>query len=433
MSWNQIIVVDALSREQLSGEVRPGRSPEVSVVLVQTSDLLENYHHSLLGKENRVLAKRMSVHEATRTIREPVPENYGLPLDHIGNSKRIFPQHYYESGVLLYDPEKQLYDKSILSSLSEDTQLRPIDQVLELKPTLPAEIAIKIRDDARSDIELEELTAAPAKFNVTKERLDIHALVPLEEGELKGLQERLNRILKEGKSENEATKKVDCVIHAWNGHKPATRYDTWRLWQRFHERHTGPYHSIFFFIGWSGWDPNSHEIGMIQWNYHELSPTRRISIERAAETWVAYMGGSHGGSDVCRNYEDPEFELFSNPRARFYYDPPPFVSLNEGDLFTAPVFYLTKHLTPDEDDIIIEELMTEDEADSGLGKDKDYTYVEWDQNEDGGEADIWRLLWQVASYTGQSTAYCALFIDKDSPIDNKVIVAVTRLVHPRSH
>lgn len=140
------------------------------------------------------------------------------------------------------------------------------------------------------------------------------------------------------------------------------------------------------------------------------------------------MDGDIHGSNLGRNYDDPEFELVLDPRGQFFHDPPPFVRLDANTIMAAPVFLLTKHLTQEQRNIIEEELDTLGEFDDSFTDGKGYAYVEWDQDEDGGEVDMWRLLWQVASYRGSGSTHCALFIDKDSPNDKKVIVANTRFV-----
>ena len=153
--------------------------------------------------------------------------------------------------------------------------------------------------------------------------------------EIDDLQVRLNRTL--SRSENNALRKIRCVIHPWRGHKPATRSDVWRLFQRYYETNVEPFYSLFVFVGWHGWSrsfqfsrpfpychddprtdmliPNSTlgnddtKIGLIQWNYNEPPPTRRETIEVIANLWVKNVDGDTHGPSVCRNYNDPEFEL----------------------------------------------------------------------------------------------------------------------------
>ena len=54
---------------------------------------------------------------------------------------------------------------------------------------------------------------------------------------------------------------------------------------------------------------------------------------------------------------------------------------------------------------------------------KSYILVEWDQNDDETDHDMWRLLWGCYSYRGWATTDAALFIDRQSALDKTVIVA----------
>ena len=146
--------------------VRPGRSSEISVVLLQVGNNEELQRRS--DSESGVLAKRMLPEEALKVMRAGSLLAYDRPDDG--------PQHYYDSGILLYDPKKQLYDKS-RPSLLPDKERNAIDQVLELAPVLPPEIALQIKKYSDGDVELSELTTAPAKFLDNRQRLEIHALV----------------------------------------------------------------------------------------------------------------------------------------------------------------------------------------------------------------------------------------------------------------
>ena len=99
-----------------------------------------------------------------------------VTCDRPNNERIVNPQHYYEGGMFLYDPMKQLYDKSRPSLLPERNA---VDQVLDLKPALPPEIALQIKKYSDGDVELSKLTAAPAKFLDNRQRLEIHALTKM--------------------------------------------------------------------------------------------------------------------------------------------------------------------------------------------------------------------------------------------------------------
>lgn len=154
--------------------VRPGRSSEVSVVLLQKGKNEKPEGQTVSG--SGVLAKRMVPEEAMKVMRAGSLVNCDRPSDNF-EERDISPQHYYDGGILLYDPMKQLYDQRRPSSLPEDVERSAVDQVLGLEPVLPPEIALQIRNYSDSDVELSELTTAPAKFIENRLRLEIHALV----------------------------------------------------------------------------------------------------------------------------------------------------------------------------------------------------------------------------------------------------------------
>ena len=237
-----------------------------------------------------------------------------------------------------------------------------------------------------------------------------------------GLRARLSKRLRQSKKKD--IKEMQCVVHPWKGHKPATRCDVWRLFQRYYEMNTEPSYSLFLFVGWQGWSNIDIKIGLIQWYYDELPPARVLPIETAAKKWTQSVDGNARVSTHCTSYNDPNLELIVDPRGRFFYDPPNFVRLYDDDRMVAPVFFLTNHLTQEQRRIIIEEL----ENPGGheiTGTGKGYGFVEWDQETDGEEENIWRLLWQVATYRGDGRTHCALFIDRESPNEKKVIIAET--------
>lgn len=152
LSWERLLVVDALSREQLTGNLRPGRPPEVSVVLVQLGENEKPSNRSI--GEASILAKRMALDDAVKVVREGSMQSCDLPCTPYRGSD--LNQQYYDGGFLLFDPLQQLYNRKISSVLSECTGSEAVDQVLDLEPTLPPEIALKIRDT---------LTATPSWRN----------------------------------------------------------------------------------------------------------------------------------------------------------------------------------------------------------------------------------------------------------------------------
>ena len=186
--------MDALTLEQLIENPRRGRSSKVSVIVVEIDRAKDpNPIDAPFEFENRVLAKRMPIDEAATLVGSGAQ----LPYPRPGSR---FPwreiQEFYDGGIQLFDFKRQLYDRSFSSSV-RDIHEELLNQVLSLSPILPLEIASKIREYALSDMELKDLTAAPAHFpfDVRKETIYIQALGPLKNEEIEVLQARFNEIL----------------------------------------------------------------------------------------------------------------------------------------------------------------------------------------------------------------------------------------------
>ena len=350
----------------------------------------------------------MRINHARHALREQKPISFKIPRNN--QTRAGTPQEYYDEGILLYDPFRAIYDKSLSSNKTPDEVGRAVDQVFSLEPPLPLEIAEKITAYAHEELDLDKMTAAPAKFSIDARRLDVHLLVPMDPKEINIVQETYNENLRvSGKS-------MTCIVYPWLASRPANRQELWSLFQRVcQKRYSNQItDTVFLFVGWPGWQEGA-EVGLMQWNAENPPPTRRVPIEKAADVWdAAYNTGSpYYQSDTCTDYSDPAFELMLDPRGRFFFDPPPFVSLLT-NIYIAPIFMLTKHMTKDEiSSIKIEINGPEYHEDS---------FVEWHSNTDGTVEDMWRLLWQCYICRGYCGTPTAIFIDRQSASDHRVIV-----------
>jgi len=177
---------------------------------------------------------------------------------------------------------------------------------------------------------------------------------------------------------------------------------------------------LFWFAGWPGWQKDS-EIGMLQCYYECPQPTRRVTIEKPVKAWQAFHGSPSYGSGLCGPYDDPAFEVILDPHARFFHEPPPFLSLNSSTM-AVPVFFLTSHITEEESNVIKLGFYKPEKFDEGLDY-REFILVEWHSNEDGSVEDVWRLLWQCSSYRGDDRINTAIFVDKQTALDNRAVVA----------
>lgn len=407
--------MDNLSREQLTGDVRPGRPTDVSVVYVQIDGTRGYGLYGKPGEEIHVMAKRMHILDAQKALRKQKSVSFKIPRNN--EERPETPQEYYDAGILLYDPSKSVYDKSLPSNNKPNPTADAVNQVLSLHPPLPPEVTLKICELAQEERELEAMTTAPAVLPMARRNLHVHSLVPMSNKETKHLEDLCNKKIRD------SGYPVICTIHPWIASNPANRRDMWRLYQRFFDANRHWQYRVFLFVGWPGWQEDT-EIGVLQ-NYNEYpQPTRRMTIEKAVKVWWAFYSPPFYGSDHCGPYDDPAFELILDPHARFFYDPPPFVPLNRG-IAAVPVFFLTRHITKEETDVLRHDLYKPGKSDEGLDY-PEIKFVEWHSNIDGSEEDMWRLLWQCFSYRGHGRTSTAVFVDKQTVSDDKIIVAEVR-------
>lgn len=181
-----MIIVDALSEEQLSGNVRQGRSRGLSVVYVQVDGTKGEGIYAKTGWDMNVMAKRMDIGDARDAVRECKAIPFAVPHSH--DMHFGGPGAYYGGGILLYDPARPVYDKTISSPSDPDDIASATRQALALDPPLPPEIVTKIIALAEEESDLKLMTSAPPVLTLNTKRLDIHLLVPLDPQEIFTLQ-----------------------------------------------------------------------------------------------------------------------------------------------------------------------------------------------------------------------------------------------------
>lgn len=72
-----------------------------------------------------------------------------------------------------------------------------------------------------------------------------------------------------------------------------------------------------------------------------------MPVEKVVRGWQLFYDPPYSGSNHCGLYDDPAFELILYPHARFFYDPPPSLSLTN-DIMAVAFFFLTRHITAGE-------------------------------------------------------------------------------------
>ena len=208
-----------------------------------------------------------------------------------------------------------------------------------------------------------------------------------------------------------------CKLHRLAFH-PASRRDTWRIFERLCEFHYDRLYPMLFLIG-NTQCKTGIEVGIVNRKCGRPAFARNVSVIEAMSLWKdTYNGRSSRSLSDSGSFSDRSTELLLDYDSPFFWNPPPFISLEDG----PPLFLLTKHLTQQELSAILLEIKTMHEDDVASEGGKKYALVEWDHEEDGNVDDMWRLTWKCYTYLGNQSSCSAIFIDKESATDQKVIV-----------
>ncbi|KAL8689524.1 MAG: hypothetical protein Q9218_004823 [Villophora microphyllina] len=422
MGRDRIILVDALTSDQLTGKVRPGRSKDVSIVYVQIDRATKHKARLSSVKDTTVWAKRLNIDTVPWMLKERTSVSWGTTYDWCDRKYIRTPQQYYDAGMLLYDANKPVYDKTFSPSNTSDDFAHAMAQILSLDPPLPAELTDKITAYAQGPADMGPMTAAAAaKHTLDRKKIEIHLLVPLESGELENLQKTYNEELT--RSPNRHIKDIQCVMHPRFASRLATRSDLWHLFQRMCDKTTERRFNILVFAGWPGWQKS-------QENHGEPPATRRLPITEVANVWREIYTKARVGWDAeaCRDFKDPDFEFLLDPNAPFFHNPSQFQSLEKG-VVMVPVFCMTRQMPPKDMSTIREKFCGLDQyADMYAGTvfPMDFYFVQWASEKDGTVEDMWHLLWHYMQHNGLDLPHrscAAIFIDQQTLSDGKVIVA----------
>ena len=307
-------------------------------------------------------------------------------------------------------------------------------KALESKPSLPAEMKQHIENFLAQDSPFTELTEAPAKLNQELERLDIISLIHLEPDQLKEAQKRIQETAEKANRVGNIKWSGEVYIHQWKPHLPANRRDVMRLFNRYLDNNHRPYYAMCTFMVNV---PTSKEQNLVWAQWRGDNPTllqhgsTLECLKRWANRFATYtnpfvleqldVDDQSPDSTSTERLLDPLAALPSNVAPWR-----PAVQKNE-DQRCPPVFYLTNKLSEEEHIAVLDELYTFGRRDED---EKDYCFVTWEKEEDGGVEDMWALLKKVYDFRGRGRRRLspapAIFIDRDSPYDKQVVLADRR-------
>lgn len=78
------------------------------------------------------------------------------------------------------------------------------------------------------------------------------------------------------------------------------------------------YCTEFLFVGWPGWH-KEYEIGAVGWNYEDLPPIRRLSLQGMIVLWQNW-NREEETLDRTKDQSDESIELSVNSLRRFFFD-----------------------------------------------------------------------------------------------------------------
>lgn len=185
LGWKQIVIVDPLSREQLTGNHRPGRSRETSVVYVRINGPIGDCIYPEVCWEMNFMARRMQIKSAQESLRK---QKGGIQCPLKGAYRACASVwRLFRSSNTPLGPLKPIYDKTVRSTNAPNEADRAINEVVFLRPPLALEVARQLTAYVRQEVDLRKLTTAPATLHRNSKRLNIHLLVSMESTELDSL------------------------------------------------------------------------------------------------------------------------------------------------------------------------------------------------------------------------------------------------------
>ncbi|KAI9686453.1 MAG: hypothetical protein M1820_010626 [Bogoriella megaspora] len=419
LAWKAMVVVDPLSVRQISGNARIGETKEPTAIVVNLRNAVEE------SSPTTYYIRRLESRDALEEAYNAEPRDFSiLATANQANGR-------FETNALAEQLKKGYYLRNPHASIFQDEDVAEItatavEQVLSMKPSLPEEVKDRIQDFINVESPLEELSEAPATLEWGSQRLHVISLLRLTPQQL----EEAKVLIKEAGVSSEWDGEV--TIYNWKSILPATRRDVSRLYHRHLENNTRPRYAICVFLTEMP-TSNKQNLTWATWYYSFPTLFQRGSVGECLKRWTlrhTKMTITEVRKQVEEDYQQPEggnVERLLNPAGAFPPNMPRFMparQVAELDI-SPPVFYLTKHLTEDENQVILDELYALADLDQDFRDKKLYCIVPWTDEEDGGPLEMWELLKTAINFQGgrNKSPRQAIFIDRQSPIDRTVLLA----------
>lgn len=424
MQWPSILVLDALSDRQLRGQTRPGEAEAVTVLVIHLKPASEDQRPS----PSVFYVRRLVLNRATQECLDSKLKNWkklGEDEQNPGNVGRLSVSEILAKGLYLYDPLGPVFmDEKVFQDVAQTSA-----KALDAKPSLPAEMKQHVENFLGQDSPLSELTEAPAKISQERGRIDIISLVHLEADQIGEAQKRIREAAESANKTGSIQWNGEVLIHQWKPHLPANRRDVMRLINRYLDNNNKPYYAICAFLVKI---PTSKEQSLVwaQWCFNDPILLQHGSVFEFLKQWTSRFDGgesSYALEQLSAGEQLPDSsvaERLLDPLAAVPPNMPPWrPAIQEHVIHSCPpVFYLTNKLSEEQNKAVLDELYTLGEIDD---EEKEYCFVPWGRDEEGGVEDMWTLLKKAYNFRGRrgSSPAQAIFIDRDSPEDKQVILA----------
>ena len=417
--------MDSRTVRQLKEEPLHAKWDEVSLVVIRTR--IDNPSPESNGPNSGGFsadAGRGSVDAAILSVL--FRDDNGI-MSHFYDRER-FANVFFEPWAGLYNPELPPLSVDGLYQAQNPGHAQAEAAACLLR-FLPRELLDRTLEFAKSDLPLEELTAAPERLEFRRSTVLVLSLIPLAEEEFARIEGMLQDAIRAQGSD------ANLIIYPWLASIDGRRRDLYRLYKRVMNNHPAwKRHGWFLFLNRAILEPRPHVGIAFGQNSLELQ-ARYILPEQVAQAWESGCSKNLATLQAfCREpSKNTPVERLRDPGGKYAWDLPPFVGRINVEEDRMPVFMLSRSFTDDEIADIKERLDCEQ---------FDCAVLPWEKEQDGTEDDICRI------FQGIDRLYsnpCVVFVDRQTLVDDTVIVAakwfvriltfgvVTLLTHNRLH
>ncbi|KAJ6036570.1 hypothetical protein N7540_000849 [Penicillium herquei] len=399
--WTGFVVADELTKRQVTATCRVGEDTSISVVMVtaQLEAATPTQLHLSARRTNSDFKDEVKLSELSSGT---VKEVYRVQ----DNTPALF---WSEVGGLLHDPDHSVFEPDTTDCLGWENYTKSLNTPHELLPSRPGLISSfqPNSDNAAVDMSIWERPQC-------EEHMHIFLLFPTTTEDLQIMQSIIQEALSkhlEGNPFRPPNTTVELI--GLEKHKIKSRRDlmSFRTESLKHQAMLVPLYFLKNPI------ENATDIENATFGYcRDHDPDAFIALTSFARMveffpWSSPRIQWHLQRQKLSGMK--EIEFLHNPDIPFYHNPFPWEAcLPHEELFDwIPVFYLTKHLTAEQDEIVKAEINCD-----MFGEPGEYIascYVPWEAEDDGTLEDVWELLLMQRRRSGfmPETFFC---IDRQS-------------------